>query len=487
MTTIHNTSGQAHPYWYEWFVGLIEVVKLLNPDDGIETVAFQVASIQGWDDVVVTHKDGRQFYQVKHTREKNNLTFGSLVEVDEYGQSLLGSLFEGAKNSGLIDAKNELVLYTNREDGSRWSTRQNGERRPPLLEFWQWLKSELNSKGLAAISMPSVDDDAHDYSAAWDEWIACFRGSEREGTEFLKQLNIRTKEDDREGLELRIRESLATAFGITDAQAAPLFDALCRELRVWTTGHGGVSVEVLCDALTIEPAPKDFAPAPPPPSPFFPTRLPVAKQLQTDLLDENESPVVFLTGEPGSGKTSAVSWLSNRRTENAFHGIIGIRFFCFEPIRPEQPFISPDASRVKPEELWFSLLTQLRRGLKGRLHEFKVPLRNAFLSWSEARGHVLRLADVLGQELGRRFVISIDGIDHAARASQVMPEQIAEFFASLPSPDEVDAKRIRLLIAGQPPEYYSREYPTWLTTEHPKVHRTDLPKLEQDDIQVLTC
>jgi len=102
-------------------------------------------------------------------------------------------------------------------------------------------------------------------------------------------------------------------------------------------------------------------------SPFFPTRLPIAGKLQTDLLDEREAPIVFLTGEPGSGKTSVVSWLANRRTDHAFQGIIGIRFFCFEPIRPEHPFISPDASRVKPKELWFSLLTQLRRGLATRL------------------------------------------------------------------------------------------------------------------------
>ncbi|QDV14649.1 hypothetical protein CA51_45570 [Rosistilla oblonga] len=485
MSLLNDTSGQAHPYWYEWFVGLIEVVKLLNPDEGITQVAFQVPSIQGWDDVVVTHTNGKRLYQVKHTREKNNLTFGTLVEVDDKGNSLLGSLFEGGKYSGLIDPTNELILYTNREDGSRWSTRGNGKRRPPLLEFWNWLKSELETKELSGISLPAVDDDTLDYADAWAEWLACYKGDDEEATKFLRQLTIRTKEDDLDGLESRVRESLAVAFGITEQKTAPLFDALCRELRSWTTGHAGVTVEVLCNALTVEPAPKEFAPAPPPPSPFFPTRLPIAEQLQTDLLDEKEAPIVFLTGEPGSGKTSAVSWLANRRTHNAFQGIIGIRFFCFEPIRPEHPFISPDSSRVKPEELWFSLLTQLRRGLATRLFELKVPLRNDFLTWAEARDHVLRLSDVIGQELGRRFVISIDGIDHAARASQVMPEQIAEFFASLPSPDSIANKQIRLLIAGQPPEYYADEYPTWLTMENEKVRRIDLPKLEGEDIKCL--
>lgn len=486
MSFLNDTSGQAHPYWYEWFVGLIEVVKLLNPDEGITQVAFQVASIQGWDDVVVTHTNGKRLYQVKHTRERNNLTFGSLVEVNDKDNSLLGSLFEGAKNSGLIDPANELILYTNREEGSQWSTRKkNGKRRPPLLEFWNWLKSELETKGLSGITVPAVDDDKLDYADAWAEWLACIKGDDEEAAKFLSQLTIRTKEDDLDGLESRVRESLAVAFGITEQQAAPLFDALCRELRSWTTGHAGVTVETLCSALTIKPDPKEFAYAPPPPSPFFPTRLPIAEQLQSDLLDEKEAPVVFLSGEPGSGKTSAVSWLAIRRTEEAFQGVIGIRFFCFEPIRPEQPFISPDASRVKPEELWFSLLTQLRRGLATRLFELKVPLRNDFLTWAEARDHVLRLSNVIGQELGRKFVISIDGIDHAARASQVMPEQIAEFFASLPSPDSIANKQIRLLISGQPPEYYADEYPTWLTMENEKVRRIDLPKLEVEDVKCL--
>ena len=192
MSLINDTSGQAHPYWYEWFVGLIEVVKLLNRDERIEQVAFQVASIQGWDDVVVTHANGKRLYQVKHTRKENNLTFRRLVEVDDKGNSLLGSLIEGAKTSGLIVPKNVLVLYTNREGGGRWSQRGNGDRRPPLLEFWSWLKTELETKELADITVPPVDDEKLDYSAAWAECVACFKGDENEATKFLRQLTIRT-------------------------------------------------------------------------------------------------------------------------------------------------------------------------------------------------------------------------------------------------------------------------------------------------------
>jgi hypothetical protein len=107
---IKDTSGQAHPYWYEWFVGLIEVVRLLNPDEKVESVAFQVSSIRVWDDVVVQLRNGRRCYQVKHSRDGTNLTFGSLVQKDTQGKSLLATLFRGWQESSLNDSSTALVL-----------------------------------------------------------------------------------------------------------------------------------------------------------------------------------------------------------------------------------------------------------------------------------------------------------------------------------------------------------------------------------------
>lgn len=52
-TNTNPTAGRGDPYWYEWYVGLKEVVDMLNPDSKIESVAFQVAGAKGWDDVVV--------------------------------------------------------------------------------------------------------------------------------------------------------------------------------------------------------------------------------------------------------------------------------------------------------------------------------------------------------------------------------------------------------------------------------------------------
>ena len=459
-----------------------EVVELFDSGGDVETVAFQVKGINGWDDVIVSLRGGRhRCYQIKHTRVENTLTFGDLVQHNESGVSLLSSLFDCWRTAGLNDDKTECILYTNREDGTSWSTTSYGIRRPPLLDFSKWLRTSVDAaNSLAALKPPKP------FQAAWSEWTSELKGgSDVEKFAFMQALTIKAKQDDLIGLEDRIRAKLAFTFGIDIKNTAALFNSLCAALRKWTTGHSAVTVEDLCAELTIEASPKDLAPPPPPPAPFFQTRIPVADELEQLLRSQASEPILFLTGHPGAGKTSVVSWLSNRRDDKPFGGLIGVRFYCFEPIRPDAPVVAPDASRVRPDELWCSLLSQLRSGLRGRLHELQVPLRNEFLSWSQARDHVLRLANQLGSERGQKFVIVIDGIDHAARAVQTMPQQIAQFFASLPGPDDLKGKAIRLLIAGQPPEHYRDAYPTWLTGNHPSVRRIDLPRLNTADVRAL--
>lgn len=94
---IHNTAGRHVPYWYESFVGLIEVVKLLNRDEGADSVAFQVSNINAWDDMVVELSTGRRCYQVKYCRMAKGLTFGNLVEAKEESKPLLSKLSSGCR------------------------------------------------------------------------------------------------------------------------------------------------------------------------------------------------------------------------------------------------------------------------------------------------------------------------------------------------------------------------------------------------------
>ena len=51
------TAGTGDPYWYEWSVGLLYMVKMLNPDNGIKNVVLQSQDSQSLDDVVITYED----------------------------------------------------------------------------------------------------------------------------------------------------------------------------------------------------------------------------------------------------------------------------------------------------------------------------------------------------------------------------------------------------------------------------------------------
>jgi hypothetical protein len=286
-------------------------------------------------------------------------------------------------------------------------------------------------------------------------------------------------------LEQSVLTSLSNTFQIPAVRALPLFHALDHALRQWTTTHECVTAEDAWSAMALDGEIELEHRAPPPPSPFFPSRKTPIAAIEVALNATNSSPVIFLCGEPGAGKTSLVSQLANRRTTDALQGLVGLRYFAFKPITPDSPLIPPDADHfVRADRLWLSLLSQLRRGLRGKLRDYQVPLRNDLLNWPEARKHVLRIAERLGREMGRPFVIAIDGIDHAARAMRYDGAQAKDFFSSLPSPEEVSGKPLRLLLAGQPPDSYP-EYPLWLRTKNPKVQTLCIGRLEADDILVL--
>ena len=75
------TAGTGDPYWYEWSVGLLYAVKMLNPDNQIKNVILQSDESQSLDDVVVTYENGtKEYIQVKHTRINDKLSFSNMIE-----------------------------------------------------------------------------------------------------------------------------------------------------------------------------------------------------------------------------------------------------------------------------------------------------------------------------------------------------------------------------------------------------------------------
>src|SRR5690606_244009 len=255
-------------------------------------------------------------------------------------------------------------------------------------------------------------------------------------------------------------------------------------LRRWATDEETVTHDDLLSALALNDEVELARHAPPPPTPFFPSRVKDMEKLEMEL-SSSGAPVVFLSACPGAGKTSLICSFTNRRLDDALGGVIGLRYFAFHPLQPGSALIAPDSDqRVKPDRLWYDLLSQLRHGLRGQLARYKVPVRNQLLRWDEARGHVLRIASELGNETGRPFVIAIDGIDHAARAARTKYFDTRDFFSSIPTPEELKDFKVRVLIAGQPASSYP-EYPTWIARGEPDVRVLQIGQLESEDVQAL--
>lgn len=472
----NKSAGSGEPYWYEWTVGLCKIVDMLDEDSDIESVTLQAHGIKGWDDVIVRYPGHREWYQVKHSRAGNNLAFGSLVAPGDSEPSLLSSLYSAWREMKM-DAADRCILFTNREAGKALSKSKAGTQRPPLSNFASWLaKSVAGAQSLGDMKPPPG------LAEGWAEWLSQLTGTEEDVLRFLRGFEVRTDQGNLDQLTEELLGKLAVIFGIERTKTVPLLQALDNALRNWSRDGKPVTAERVMDALALDSGSPVEHRAPPPPTPFFPSRGPFIRDLERRLIEANGPRMLFLSAEPGSGKTSALSELANTRVDSALTGVVGLRYFAFRPITPEAPMIAPDAGRyVRADSLWFDLLRQLRRGLRGRLRAYRVPVRDELLGWQQAREHVLRLAAELGRELGRPFAIAIDGIDHAARAALEDPVGAKEFFDSLPTPEEIADKPLRLLLAGQPAESYP-QYPAWLRAPTTAIEVLALPRLDEEDI-----
>jgi hypothetical protein len=469
-------AGLGDPYWYEWSVGQSYIIDMLDPRSGIVSVTLQKTGEKGLDDVVVRFVDGTaRFIQVKHTRTENTLTFGDLVTGENNEPSLLRQI-ANAWNAEIrgMTGKCEAWLVTNRAAGMKRVTTIGATpiSRPPLQEFFEHVQRE--AAGAATIGELKIPSEWED---AWvKEWLPQLNevSDDSQKVQFLRSFSIKTSELELDQLTDSLIKKLAATFAVDESVALRFFAFLDNALRTWATSsrqHAEAITretvyEKLClvdDRYTGE---HDLSP----PAPFFGTRVSVGNEVAS-LLASRFVPIVFIVGEPGSGKTALLSWLANRRDS-----LIDIRFHAYRPITPENQILPADAGRTtNARALWSDLLLQIRGLARGRLAQFQVPVHARSLSIDQLRDHVLRLADAIGALEKRPFVIAIDGIDHAARAG-ISPESL---LTSLVAPDQVPLHVI-FLIGGQPPEGYLN-YPPWLRTLTNGVKRIDIPGLNFDD------
>lgn len=481
--------GAGDTSFYEWYVGLENVIKMLNPDSGIRCVIFQHDEYDTVDDVVVEYTDGNVqiCYQVKHnveTAETQSLTFGSMLEVStrqknpENRKCLFEALFKGWKQacatSGFLIKP---VLFSNRKIHNHRAGRHFDGKPYSAYPFDQFV-----SKMQAVIAATNTDeslvfeDESLEYQ--WKELCSALSTVDpNELIAFMQVFQVRGNERSLDEMKRSLISALCDAFSCEEGIAFDLFSKLLLGLTEWTTtGRASreVTIEDVYSTLSIGEDFDERQHRLAHPYPFFESRRSFCDVL-VQQIKETPRKLVFLSGDPGSGKTSTISFLQSE------YALFLLRYHTFRPISPEQHFYNADPGMCTAEKLWGTLLIQLRKRLRGYLSELNVPVSNKLLSVEELRRHVMRLLGILGQAAvaaGKKEYICIDGIDHAARANISVT-----FLASLPLPTEIP-DGICFILAGQPATMYQDQYPRWLSTGT-DIERISMPKLGVTDIKQL--
>ena len=468
------TAGIGDPYFYEWTVGQKRILEMLNPDSNIRSVILQKDGFTGIDDVVINYNDcTSKCIQVKHTRTGDSLTFNDLIFPDGNEVPLLKQLALAWAKAEADQPNTVVELTTNRRAGPREATKKDNTKLPSLETFWASLKSQISD-------VTSIDQlkFGEEYADAHKAFNYCLDGlAPNKQLKFLSTFELSCGAPDLSKLEQEVTSIICSTFGVPPHGAVRIFQMLDHALRDWATSRRDseeIIPETVLSALSRGISSDIGDHEIPPPAPFFPSRVRFLEDFQKKL-KEAQHPITFLCGVPGSGKTSLISSLANN-----VDPVVQIRFHAFKPISPESKLVSADTSLVcTPKALWSDLLNQVRKLLRGRLAKYGVPIINDFLTTDQLRDHFLRLAAAYSKDIGKKVIIGIDGIDHAARAG-VDGKHLLD---SLLSPERVPPE-LHILIAGQPPEAYA-EYPIWLKSAHSTVLRIDVPLLNVDDITVL--
>lgn len=475
--------GAGDPYFYEWYVGLENVIKMLNPDSGIKHVIFQHDEYDTIDDVVVEYANGdaQVCYQVKHNIESAtpvSITFGSMLKSEEEKKCLFEAMLQGWKKASTVSSTAIIpVLFTNRRMLNRRAGRHlNGKPYSAygINDFVLKMQKIIQTQN-GCTDLVISDEALH---CQWKELCNALSAVQRADLiAFIKYFRIEANQPSLGDMKQSLVDLIAQTFGCNESISWDLFSKLLLGLTEWTTTerqNREVKLEDVYSVLSIEPDLDDSQHRLIPPCPFFESRKAFCETL-VNQIRATKNKVVFISGNPGSGKTSVISFIQSE------YNLFSLRYHTFRPISPEQRFYNADPGMCTQENLWGTLLSQLRKKFKGHLAEYKVPVSNELVSIDKLRGEVMRLLGILVQDAvrsGERIYICIDGIDHAARANTDV-----SFLDSLPTPEELP-EGVCFIIVGQPIALYQGQYPLWLSTRT-DIEKADMPILNVGDIEQL--
>jgi hypothetical protein len=323
----NNLAGIADPYWYEWSVGLLYALDMLDPDSNIKSVVLQASNLQGLDDVVINFNNGEsECVQIKHTRENDSLTFSDLIRTEKGVSYLSQFCSDWIKSLSSVYKNSKAVLFTNRKIGQQKYTVKQGDNedyeRPALSVFWPYVKQKvITSSKLNEITIDKK------WEVAWRELLNELSPltNDDQKLSFLRNFEIKANQDALDEIIESIAIKLSKYFKIEVRLAVQLHQNLCYALMKWTTtlrNSEEIFLEDLLEALALCSDNFKGMHDIPTSEPFFSSRVTFVERIE-EYLEKRISPIVFLSGEPGSGKTNIVSHLTNK-----LDSVITLRFYA---------------------------------------------------------------------------------------------------------------------------------------------------------------
>ena len=194
----------------------------------------------------------------------------------------------------------------------------------------------------------------------WEEFCSVLKIEEKdipEVVDFLKHFTIQANQLGLFETHQELLSAISSLFACNESLSKELLEKLTYALQEWTTTRRKnvrITKEEVFSVLGTEIDINEDQHRLAPPFPFFKSRQAFCELIEREIR-ETDKKVVLLSGDPGSGKTSTISYLQS--TTDLFL----LRYHTFRPISPEQRFYNADTGICSSENLWGTLLIQLRQ------------------------------------------------------------------------------------------------------------------------------
>ncbi|WP_273859896.1 ATP-binding protein [Photobacterium sp. GSS17] len=378
-------------FYYQNLVAALHLLELIDIGSNIRSITLENPDrAPHIDDIIIDTDTGSRFIQIKWTKEQEtSFTLANLV-AEEEGGSLWLKLARGYQQISSEHGEKIVELL---------STRREGIKKQPGQGFERSLKQFITEFHTPYIlSPPGTKIDAiHSYSD-YKQIIQKLKGASgiTDGevfAAFLKSMRFTLGQDDIDTVAHRVKARLHQ-LGIEQQQFGTLLDRCVN----WSIGSRQITASLVLEALGLEDRfaerlnhryPVDDALWVPTPNLF---------QALDNALDSLSSGFIAVIGEPGAGKSTALTKYLNANSSIKFG------YYCFIP---NEKVIGND--RLQEE----AFVRSVCLGLKDAFPDFKFSK-----PYSTASVQLLNIWLKELSESSQRVVFLVDGIDHVDRKTR---------------------------------------------------------------------